>query len=188
MILYHYGGQLFPGLVRYSARPDNDHKPGGLWLSDDSDHSWPKFVKRAVKNRWRGWKEEDLHALRFKTPFRIKPNEERNVLKITTVADLNKFMGIYCESQARKCCNGFGIHIDWDRVKSSEFKGILITPHQTQLSRRGYAFHWYQFDCASGGFWDTSCLQQIEGSKLSEYSDRADLLSYYTSARRAYTL
>ena len=188
MILYHYGKRPFTDLLRFSPRPDNDHKPGGLWLSNDKDYSWPEFVKHAVKNRWTDWREEDLHGLMFKTPFRIKPTEEGNVLRITTVACINRFVKEYGEPQPKRCRDGYGIHIDWSRVKSSGFKGILISPHQMQLSRRGYIFHWYQFDCASGGFWDTSCLRQVAGSSLSKLSDHTDLLSYYTSPRNAYSL
>ena len=50
---------------------------------------------------------------------------------------------------ARAGC-GFGLHIDWKRVKEN-FKGILISRFYSKIKEEE-KYHWYTFDCASGCF------------------------------------
>ena len=153
-------------LGRFSTTLDNEHKPGGLWLSDDSDYGWYAFVT----DRWNSGSPEwadGLETWRFRFEFTLKPEALRSVLILATKQDLRDFTKAYGESEPRPCQvedqPGFGIHIDWHRVKR-DYMGILISPYQPDLSHRSdiEPLHWYRFDCASGCFWDTSCLLTVQ--------------------------
>ena len=100
--------------------------------------------------------------------FIIDPCQLDQVLVLGTPDDLRRFTSAYRESSPRGCVvngqPGYGLHIEWHRVKS-DYKGILITPYQQELSHKNGSpkFHWYRFDCASGCFWDITCLKLIAG-------------------------
>ena len=166
MTLYHYGETPFGNLSRFPVTCDTDHKPGGLWLSEDSSD---------------GWAGLSIASIRYKTAFRIRPSAHQDILFIRNDSELIDFVRRYRESAERNCslvdldliasecnqsCPGqcfncYGLHIVWGHVKS-EYKGIAITPFLSGLSHRNgdTRFHWYRFDCASWCFWDTECLEQ----------------------------
>ena len=163
-ILSHYSripGRAFS--LDYPTPPDNDHKPGGLWLSDDSEYGWRQLVRDLVRGGSSGW-EDGNELLRHRYDFIINPSQLEQVLTLSTPDDLRCFVSAYGEASMRGCVvdekSGYGRHIEWDHVKH-DYKGILITPFQQELSHRNGnpEFHWYRFDCASGCFWDMSCLK-----------------------------
>lgn len=165
-MLSHYS--KYPNKVFWSGHPlphDNEHKPGGLWLSDDTDFGWYALVSDLVRNGRSDWADgNDL--LRYKYDFTIDPDQFHLVLILKTPDDLRSFTSHYQEPSSRGCVvDGkpeCGLHIEWRRVKS-DYKGILITPYQRELSHRSGIpeFHWYRFDCASGCFWDITCLRLL---------------------------
>ncbi len=67
---------------------------------------------------------------------------------------------------------GCGLHIEWGRVKAA-YKGILITPFHQNLPRTAPDFHWYKgWDCASGCFWNLTCLRQVTQGVRTNLCDR----------------
>ena len=152
---------------RYRARSDNEHKPGGLWLSDDSDYGWYDLVSDQMRSGSSDWADGNIRW-RYRYDFTIDPAQIGRVLLLKTADDLRRFTADYQEPSPRECVvngqPGFGLHIEWHRVKS-DYKGILITPYQRQLSHRNGKpeSHWYRFDCASGCFWDITCLRLQRG-------------------------
>ena len=147
---------------------DNEHKPGGLWLSDDSDYGWFDFVSERLQSGSSDWADGN-ELLRFRYDFILNPGQVNRILVLRTPEDMRKFTSKYREAYPRLCVVdgelGFGVHIEWSRVKAN-FKGILITPYQAGLSHRkgDLDYHWYRFDCASGCFWDISCLTMVRGA------------------------
>ena len=161
-MLTHYSRDPIQVFSNALHRDDNDHKPGGLWLSDESDYGWSAVVSAQLRLGTRGWEDGD-ELLRYRYDFSIDPKQLGRILLLRTPDDLRRFTSDYREASPRECVDdgkpGFGLHIEWHRVKS-DYKGILITPYQPELSYRNGNpdFHWYRFDCASGCFWDITCL------------------------------
>ena len=160
--LTHYSAKPLGNLLRVSPLQDNAHSPGGLWLSDDDSNGWLRLLERAVKENPDQWGDAS-ETWRCRTEFRVDTDDQ--VLWLRTERGLNRFVSQYGEPQERSCDgdqsgSGYGLHIDWNRVKT-EYKGILISPYQEQLSHRhgDPRFHWYRFDCASACIWDLSCLE-----------------------------
>ena len=162
-MLFHYSEDADKIFSTARMRGDNDHKPGGLWLSDDSDYGWYDFVLDRLREGSSEW--ADAHeGLRYRYGFAIDPRWSNRILSLKTPDDLRWFTSRYREATVRKCVvdgqPGCGLHIEWGRVMD-DYKGILISPFHRALSRKDPFFHWYRFDCASGCFWDTSCLTQV---------------------------
>lgn len=170
-MLFHYSEEADKIFSRdYPTPPDNDHKPGGLWLTDDSDYGWCDFVLARLSDGSPCWADAGKE-LRYKYGFTIDPCLSDKVLKLKTPDDLRWFTSHYREAACRECVvdgePGYGVHIDWERVKA-HYKGILITPFHPNLALAGKTgkdpfYHWYRFDCASGCFWDITCLTQVTG-------------------------
>ena len=165
-ILSHYSKTPDKGFrLDYPTPLDNDHKPGGLWLSDDSEYGWSQLVQDLVRNGSSGW-EDGNELLQHRYDFVIDPTQLNQILTLSMSEDLRRFASIYGEASMRGCAVdgklGYGRHIEWSRVKC-DYKGVLITPYQWDLSHRNGdpEFHWYRFDCASGCFWDISCLEPV---------------------------
>ena len=56
-ILSHYSKR--PGKVfcpEFPTPPDNEHKPGGLWLSDDNEFGWYALVRQLMRRGATGWR------------------------------------------------------------------------------------------------------------------------------------
>ena len=163
-MLFHYSECADKTFCRHSTSGDNAHKPGGLWLSDDSDYGWAAFVLDRLRAGDRDW-SDGKELLRYKYGFKLDPLQSDQVLRLKTPDDLRRFTSHYREASVRACVvdgkRGCGLHIDWKRVKA-DYMGILITPYQKELSyQKPEGLHWYRFDCASGCFWDTACLTQV---------------------------
>ena len=165
-ILSHYSKS--PGKAFRSDYPtplDNDHKPGGLWLSDDNEYGWCQLVRGLVRRGSSGW-EDGNELLQHRYDFIIGPSQLNEILTLSTPDDLRSFASAYGEASQRGCVvngePGYGRHIESYRVKC-DYKGVLITPYQRELSHRNGnpEFHWYRFDCASGCLWDISCLKLV---------------------------
>ena len=163
-VFTHYSKESILNLSRPPPREDLDHKPAALWLSDDRDYGWHQLVTEQVDKGH--WPKEDLEKLKHRYEFVIKPSQLAKVRILSTAKALREFTAEY--GSDRNCQEGYndtkaigyGKHIEWECIKS-RYKGVLITPYQKDLSHRFQdpEFHWYRFDCASGCFWDTSCLQ-----------------------------
>ena len=165
-MLSHYS--KYPNKVfspAHPAPPDNEHKPGGLWLSDESGYGWSAFVLDQFQSGSSDW-ADGKEMLRYRYDFVIDLSQLHQILLIETTGDRRRFTAAYREPSTRGCVvdgqPGLGLHIEWRRVKS-DYKGVLITPYQPRLSHTigNPEFHWYRFDCASGCFWDISCLMRV---------------------------
>ncbi len=164
-VLSHYSKHANIRFTTNQLPKDNEHKPGGLWLSDDSDYGWYQFVLDQLHSGSREW-ADGKEILQHKYDFMIDLRQLDTVLVLRTPDALRTFILNYQEPLPRECQGeselGYGWHIEWHRVKT-DYKGILITPYQPGLSYRcgDPDFHWYRFDCASGCFWDVTCLRPI---------------------------
>lgn len=161
MILTHYSKKPIVGLEGKSSIPDNKHSPGGFWLTDESANiSWKHVVGKSAESDpcWLSY----ARKIRYKTHFQITPQELVTVKHIKNRDELLQFALDYGEPLACHPEQMPGVHIQWDRVRQ-DYKGILIIPYLADMSHKtGKPLtHWYRFDCASGCFWDTSCLQQL---------------------------
>lgn len=165
-VLTHYGrkpNETFS--PDYPVPRDNGRNPGGLWLIDDSDYGWEAFVQDRVLQESAYWvKTKDRWS--YKYDFALDPAQSDHILVLASAKELQDFTFHYGEASPRECVadgrTGFGIHIEWQRVKAN-YKGILISPYQQEISylNGDPTFHWYRFDCACGCFWDISCLVPI---------------------------
>ena len=118
-------------------RPGSPYsKPLGFWLSDESS-----------EDSWSAWcAAEEFPIGSHRTDFRA---DLSNVLHLSSDTDLMRFHDEYVVR----------IYPDWERV-GTEYKGILITPYAWNLRLE---LDWYYgWDCASGCFWDLSCLTPVE--------------------------
>ena len=170
-MLFHYSKEADKIFCSDCPTPlDNDHKPGGLWLSDDSDYGWYDFVLDRLRDGSSEWADGE-ELLQYRYDFAIDPRQSDRILLLKTPDDLRRFTLHYREATVRECVvrgkPGCGLHIEWERVKA-DYKGIMITPFHRALSCNDpILFHWYNgFDCASGCFWDITCLTQVtQGTK-----------------------
>ena len=155
MRLHHFSEKPLTELTRYSPTLDNDHKPGGLWLSDETEYGWLRFLEDRLASRDSEWNDAK-ERWRFKTPIDV---ELQSLLTVRNEAEMRAFVRMYGEPEQRACECGSGLHIDWQRVKS-DYRGMLFTPYQGQCSHRhgDPVFHWNRLDCASGCIWDTCGL------------------------------
>ena len=166
-MLSHYSKRAIEVFSNGLHRGDNEHKPGGLWLSDDFEYGWSAFVLDRLRSGSSEWADGN-ELLRYRYDFTIDPRQLDRILALQTPGDLRRFTSYYRETSPRECVDdgkpGYGLHIDWSRVKA-KYKGILITPYQSELSHRhgNLEFHWYRFDCASGCIWDIACLRLLRG-------------------------
>ena len=84
-ILSHYSkcpGRVFRS--DYPTPPDNDHKPGGLWLSDDSEYGWCELVHGLVGRGSSGW-EDGNELQQYRYDFIIDPPQLDQVLVLSDV-------------------------------------------------------------------------------------------------------
>ena len=153
-------------------RPDHDgHKPGGLWVGDEeSGQGWKDFALKRREDDPANWRDHPKYGdikndLMFRYVFRIRPSRHSDILVIRDLADLAQFTESYGEANPRPCADewksssGFGVHINWQEVKK-DFRGILVSPFHPKVKEQE-KYHWYTFDCASGCFWNTSCLELV---------------------------
>jgi len=136
---------------RYSQSPFPAHKPEGFWLSDESDYGWPQFCHR-----------ENFRALTLahKTTFIV---DLSHVLWLRDTASLSAFTQNYGEFHGL-----LGWLINWKAVAADYF-GVLITPY-IKFATTGEKLAWYEgWDCASGCFWNLSCLTTLEYQTIGEH-------------------
>jgi len=152
MKLSHFHNRKL-GTIR-SVYPDFSHgipsayeKPSGFWLSDESNG-----------DGWATWCEaEDFIIGENKTDFEV---DTSNVLHLSTGKELEDFTTDFWLDNGR-----FKSGIDWQLV-GQLYKGIVITPY---IWAKRMKLNWYYgWDCASGCFWDTSCLHKIKEGNENE--------------------
>ena len=114
-------------------------KPNGFWLSDETDAmSWSNWCKM-----------EEFNRGNIRTDFEV---DLTNVLHLSSYLDIIDFDHEY------NVVDG----IEWPAV-GQKFSGLLITPYNWDARLK---FNWYYtWDCASGAFWNTSCLTPLETSE-----------------------
>lgn len=54
-MLSHYSKEPIEVFSNALHRDDNEHKPGGLWLSDESDYGWSAFVLAQLQSGSSDW-------------------------------------------------------------------------------------------------------------------------------------
>jgi len=121
-------------------------KPVGFWLSDEQELGWKTWCDT-----------ESFRKCEHEYKFDV---DMTDVLHIKSQSELRRFD----KKWAKPNPNNGGLlslyRIDWKKVYGA-YKGILITPYQWSCR---YDINWYYgWDCASGCFWDISCLTEIDG-------------------------
>lgn len=148
MILTHWSHKPIENLRNVQPGPISGpaRKPKGVWLSDESDEiSWSVWCR---ENRW------GKGAVR--TDFSV---EMQNVIHLSDIEAMTAFAESFSCPPDR-----FGSReIDWVSV-SRHFAGILITPYRDYWAGNNDLNWHYGWDCASGCFWDVSCLSRISRS------------------------
>ncbi len=154
MILSHFSEKkvIFDSSFEYPENHTFSYKPFGLWLSDESESSVCSWTEWCLSNNFR--------------PENLSVKQDFSV-DLTEVLHLKNHKEIYCFTSEYQLNNLFSeemmrygcYHIDWKKLRHN-FKGILITPYC--FKSRDDFFWYYGWDCASGCFWDLSCLTEIE--------------------------
>lgn len=205
VILYHYGNKPFGKLCRFKRPPcDTDHKPGGLWLSEETNDGWKNHVLRSMRKRPEEWCFDDL---RYVTKFIFDLSQIDNIRVIENKDALIEFIDIYRESDQRYCggidlltvrkecapanCQGqcfncYGFHINWARTKS-KYMGIALKCYTREMSYKTELaeLHWARFDCSSWSIWDTRCLIKYGESEETRYICDGSCVSRYCTVRNS---
>ena len=111
-------------------------KPRGIWLSDEEDYGWKEWCH-----------SEQFSPCTYEHKFDV---DLRKILHLKSVPDILMF-------SAENSAGIYHDKINWTNTVKN-YSGILITPYQWEC-RLNRACDWYYgWDCASGCFWDLSCL------------------------------
>ena len=201
MLLCTFGGRQFDE-NRRCLPLDTDHKPGGLWLTEDRQDGWKNHVIRCINNNPSEW---CLGDLRYVTAFEFDPRRfGEDVWAIAGKEDILKFAELFGETPKRNCkdedlasirnqcitsCSGrcyncYGVHINWGRVKAA-YKGLALSFYSEEISYRSGnpSLHWSRLDCASWCFWDKACLTLVEANKETGYACDGDCQSAYCAMK-----
>ena len=199
--LYTYGGTQFDKNRQCLPR-NTDHKPGGLWLTEDVTDGWKNYVIKSIGQRPQEWCYGDV---KYVTVFEGDPLCcTDSVLTIADEEDLCDLISSYLENSERNCksedlqqiigecpssCSGqcyncYGFHIKWDRVRD-DYKGLALTFYTEDISHlsKESKLHWSRFNCASWCFWDTSCLTLVEENVATGYTCNGMCPSAYCPIR-----
>lgn len=130
-------------------------KPEGLWISvealdGDSDDGWRSWCKSEMPQ----WAFDQKHE----TVFTLRP--DARVMMITSEHELDAFQALYGTSLRSPTGYVFEDLIDWIRL-AQDYQGIIIAPYIWSRRLHPRTRWYYGWDCASGCFWDPSCLERI---------------------------
>jgi hypothetical protein len=143
-------------LVHYSATPElaprsvreqpTDHKPKGLWVSDD-----------AAEITWRKWCATENHEPgRLKHRFAVQLAADIHILILRSADDIDIFgarYGLACSDRPDRKSD-----VDWARVART-LQGIIITPYVWQRRRADQSYWYRAWDCACGCIWDADAIK-----------------------------
>jgi hypothetical protein len=155
----------FPDLTHYAAEPvtlrrdliyrnhDLGYKPGGLWVSVDSDYGWAEWCR-----------DERFGLDRLKVPHDVVLRSDANVLLVDTLDKLDAFAKQYRgprfpdspEMSATMQQGG----IRWKDVRAT-YQGLIIAPYQWERRLSMDFFFYYGWDCASGCIWDLDAIESF---------------------------
>lgn len=149
MILRHWSGRPLPEVLDNKEQKYGERyaKPRGFWLSDEnSDMSWKKWCDSECfrENQFGFW-----------TDFQVDMND---IIHLKNENDILLFTETY------KMGPDDTYGIDWHTIAQNH-KGILITPYIWECRLNDNCSWYYGWDCASGCFWDVSCLTPIKKGK-----------------------
>lgn len=150
MILSHFSKEKFEFDPKWdysdSKKRGSRMKPGGLWLSDESDYGWKQWCESA---------EFRLDYFAYKTDFEID-------LKDVVVLDTDEKFIKFNEEFSHPYIAGFRDikRIEWRSI-SDRYKGVVISPYRWSL-RLELGMSWYYgWDCASACIWDLSAVTPV---------------------------
>lgn len=149
MILRHWSEHPLPEVLnnKDQIKKPWTSKPNGFWLSDEnSDMSWKK---------WCDDEEFRQERLQYWTDFTVDMSD---IIHLKNANDILLFTETY------KVKPDDTYSIDWVAVTLNH-KGILITPYVWECRLNKNCDWYYPWDCASGCFWDVSCLSPIKKGK-----------------------
>lgn len=122
-------------------------KPGGFWLSDDSEYGWAEWCQA---------EQFALDSLAHRTQFRV---DTSRVLHLSTAMAVVEFGREHRETGP----DVWWPWVDWAPVRE-QWAGVVITPYQRSV-RFGAETFWYSgWDCASGCIWDLTAIEQVSHS------------------------
>lgn len=145
MILRHYSKAPLGPLRNVEPRPArNPGKPRGFWLSDESEYGWSQWCDDAEFGIGNCWTDFDVDLSR--------------VLVLRSDAEIMRLHRRFPNRAARRWNLWCFEIVDWQKIGEA-YGGILITPYSYAMRRDvGWYYGW---DCASGCFWDVSCLREV---------------------------
>jgi hypothetical protein len=158
MKLVHYTGDPLPPIIEIEQQPWQ-HKPRGLWVSDDSmDMTWPDYVK-GTSLRW-------MSNFSFKHAYEIRLFRSHNVLIMRTVKEIETFV---CEFLGTTLDNlqDVAFHpFPWVDV-AKRYDGLIITPWEKYTDSPINLLTWhFTWDCASGCIWNPASILSIQKIKV----------------------
>jgi len=149
MILRHWSGNPLPKVLENKEQRNESwkRKPNGFWLSDEnSDMSWKKWCDNEC------FREDQFG---YWADFQVDMSD---ILHLKNKKDILLFTETY------RMKPDDTLSIDWVIV-AQNYKGIIITPYVWECRFDKNCDWYYPWDCASGCFWDVSCLSLIKKGK-----------------------
>lgn len=141
-------------------------KPHGLWLSDETDFGW---------REWCMGEQFNTSGFTHRVDFEV---DMTDVLHLATPQAILDF---HAEFSVEGTIPDMDYRtIDWAAV-AERYKGILITPYQWSMRFDINAQWYYGWDCASGCFWDVSCLTRLKETR--HMITGANCLKYHSLKR-----
>jgi len=149
IVLTHHSGRELILDDRDYVQPDRNHKPAGLWLSDDADYGWKEWCTDE------SWNVDSLvHTRNF--VFTV----DANILWLSTLEEIVAFSNEYSTTIAGI---NHRLYIDWKPIVE-KYDGILITPYQWQARMSEHTFWYYSWDVASACVWNTKVLKEVSNA------------------------
>lgn len=140
------------------------HKPKGLWITDDSEYNWERWVR-----------EEDFCTEKFVCKSQI----DLDLTDIHWIKNLRQFDAFNkkfsMETKALGLPRLVDKTINWQLV-ASHYKGVIITPYQGQRRLNRNCNWYYGWDVASGCIWNISAVRSCAYLGKADYGPRRDAL------------
>lgn len=168
MKLIHFSNQAVKLFYDASWRQQpTAFKPYGLWVSDEDDYGWRKWVAD---------NDYEWATLKYKYEVELKP--AANILFICNKSELRLFTDKY---KAKSKLNSdlddmpfFGktvTDIDWPHV-ARDYQGIIITPYLWECRLDFHSQWYYGWDCASGCIWSSDAIAGGLGREIKNLARR----------------
>lgn len=156
--LFHYSTKPLK-ILKSTKQPEVSRlrgKPLGLWVSVASEYDWVWWCVA-----------ENFSTERLKIETRVVLNADAKILFLETPEALDEITlshGISYKSVIPTWPSSLDRDtpdLDWPRLVSEGYQGIVISPYQWSRRLDGISSRWYYgWDCSSGCIWDKRAIRE----------------------------